>query len=279
MKKVLFAFLICFVLCSFAFSQNLSEQQKYTLREMQDYFKGLRFFPEYNATAKNIYLQLVEHSGMQFPVFYAQTFQWGQANYGGVIVIDISILSKGKDILAFVLAHEWGHQALGHGPNIYHQGTVWSYSKWPRIKEEEADEYAAEFLCDYGYDIEKVCNFLRSNPFSDPMHGSGSERAASVKKTAVGCDNSETNDSPKICSKCKGTGFVLVNETCSCCRGNGYLICARCMGNGGWWYYGQWVTCNSCFGRGTLICGCCRGAGGRQVRIVCDRCDGIGEED
>ena len=130
-----------------------------------------------------IYKQLVAYTRMDYPIIFGQIFNWGQAHNGGLIIIDYSTIQKDKNILAFVFAHEWGHQALGHQANIYHpSGSTWRYRSSPTESEDEADVYAGKFLANYGYNLNIVYNYLYSLPETDDhTHSSGKDRAELVK--------------------------------------------------------------------------------------------------
>ncbi len=148
------------IICSFVVlltgqTQELSEKQSYFLRELQDAYGGqLEFAKDYEKTTQT-YNELVNYSGMQFPVVFNQTFNWGQAHYGGLIILDYSTIHKNKHVLAFVFAHEWGHQALGHQPNLYNpNGNRWQVKTTSTQLEDEADFYAGKFLAKYNYSID-----------------------------------------------------------------------------------------------------------------------------
>ena len=163
-------------------AQHLSPQQEYMLREMNDALGGQVYYAWNLPKAQGIYNQLVQHTGQQYPIVFGQTFQWGQAHRGGLIILDYSTINKSPSILAFVFAHEWGHQALGHQANIYNpQGAAWRYRSSPTQFEDEADVYAGRFLARYGYDMDEVYSYLSNLPhFDDHTHSSGRERAQLV---------------------------------------------------------------------------------------------------
>jgi hypothetical protein len=181
LKKLLF---IVVTIVSPCVLKAQSTQQQYIINEWKDYFNGVTKLPQNDYKARKIYQQLVQYSGMRFPIYYAQTFQWGQAHNGGVILLDYSILAKSEDVLAFVMAHEWGHEALGHQANLYNpSGNVWRFKKGLTEDEDAADVYAGEFLAKYNYDISAVTKFLRnapSGPHGEDTHSSGSKRATIV---------------------------------------------------------------------------------------------------
>ncbi|MBB5636903.1 hypothetical protein HDE68_002816 [Pedobacter cryoconitis] len=163
---------------------NLTDGQKYFLQELRDANFG-RIYYAYNIPKANvIYRQLVSYSNMDYYIVLGQTFNWGQAHNGGIIIIDYSSINKNANILAFMFAHEWGHQALGHQENIYHpSGSNFRFKTSATQYEDEADIYAGKFLASYGYDINIVCNYLNALPENDDhTHSTGGERAALVRE-------------------------------------------------------------------------------------------------
>jgi hypothetical protein len=136
---------------------NLSKQQEYMINEWRDAYGGQIYYAYNYPRTYEIYKQLVEYSGMDYPIVFGQTFNWGQAHNGGLIIIDYSTINKNSHILAFVFAHEWGHQALGHQANIYHpSGSSWRYRSSSTQSEDQADIYSGKFLATYGYDLNTV---------------------------------------------------------------------------------------------------------------------------
>ncbi|QHI38770.1 hypothetical protein IMCC3317_41700 [Kordia antarctica] len=183
MKKILLVLILFISYTQLLTSQNnLTEKQQYFLQELNDAYGGQILFAKNYHKTSNVYYKLVEYSGMNFPVVFNQTFHWGEAHYGGLIILDYSTIHKKKDILAFVFAHEWAHQALGHQPNLYKpNGSKWRVKTSSTQYEDEADYYAGQFLAKYEYDIKKVTNYLSSLPeFNDTQHSSGKKRAATV---------------------------------------------------------------------------------------------------
>jgi hypothetical protein len=176
----------------FAISVPLSAQKSlatYTVDEWQDFFHGLTNLSRNHEEAYSIYNDLRDYSGHDYRVVYGQTFQWGQAHPGGVIILDVSTLQKPRDVLAFVFAHEWAHEALGHQPNIYNPyGSTWKIRQWPTQDEDEADYYAGGFLQAKGYDVEAVTEYLRDVPVvaGDYTHSTGVVRARTVVAGANG---------------------------------------------------------------------------------------------
>lgn len=112
----------------------------------------------------------------------------GQAHSNGDILIDLSLFQLDVGVLEFWLAHEWGHQTLGHVTNQYIQsnginGFLHSVPKSQTHEEDEADLFAARFLAtrhsvSIYWTLDFLCN-LPENP-TDLEHSSGVVRAANV---------------------------------------------------------------------------------------------------
>lgn len=153
--------------------------------EVARFFRGvqkvqLEGWGPLNAKVLGVAKKLVDYSGMVFPVVPAQTFTIGQAHAGGWILLDLSTAMRPKDELAFWLAHEWGHEALGHQPNFYRPvGEPWRSRETPTADEDAADFYAGGFICKGRYDIAKVIASLRKLPHAhgDTAHSDGRKRA------------------------------------------------------------------------------------------------------
>lgn len=175
---------------------DISGTQRYLLNEIRDANFGQMYYAYNYPKAWTIYNQLKSYSGMQYPIVFLQTFNWGQAHNGGLIFIDYSALNKNAAILAFVMAHEWGHEALGHQANIYRpNGGGWEYST-SKEKEDAADRYAGRFLKQLGYSMYIVTSYLESIPdMGDDTHSTGPERAETIRR-AYGYNNGRSSVSP-----------------------------------------------------------------------------------
>jgi hypothetical protein len=201
-KHIISAVLLCCVIFA-ANSIVLAQRQsmpEYQLRELRDAVRGVNLSEERAANLWEIYRQLQDYSGMFFPIVMGQTFQWGQAHAGGAIILDYSIAAKDKDIAAFVMAHEYGHQVLGHQPNFYRpEGGPWRFRPSPTADEDAADEYAGAFLARYDYNICAVGKFLERTPRipNGDSHSDGPERARIVKEVA-GVDDCDDQRPPPL---------------------------------------------------------------------------------
>jgi hypothetical protein len=132
---------------------------------------------DYLHRVKPIVDQLRKFSGKNFPIEFERHYRRGLAKAGGVISIDFATLNKPLSELALTLAHEWGHQSLGHLMNAYcsHGSSI----SEPEA-EHEADYYAGLFLGMHAYDVQELIKIRLSMPEIDPAHGSRFERACIV---------------------------------------------------------------------------------------------------
>lgn len=209
---------------------------EYNKIETQSYFEGLNSIQingwgELNSKVQPIVMQLVQYSNKIFKVVPGQTFQWGQAHAGGWIILDISSASKQESILAFRLSHEWGHEDLGHQPNIYSpQKKQWIFKNGDTREEDEADLYAAKFLAIYNYPIAPVLVDLQSLPASPTgdTHSTGTNRAINVKhaynneKYSCQIDADSCVDSIPSDYTCMLDGVIACANSCYSYRSKDY---------------------------------------------------------
>ncbi len=137
-----------------------------------------------------VYTQLRRFSGKSFRVYPFQTNLIGVAKPGGKIMIDISIVGKPVEILAFWLAHEWAHHDLGHAINRFATprmtiNALLRRRRFPTASEDEADVWAARFMALNHYAIsgvlEDLCRLRGDRP--DKVHSSWEQRALNVAAT------------------------------------------------------------------------------------------------
>lgn len=126
--------------------------------------------------------QLRTFSGKNFPIQFERNYRRGLAKPGGVISIDFATLKKPISELALTVAHEWGHQSMGHLTNNYcaHAAGI----PIPEA-ERQADYYGGIFLGVHGYDIDEVLKIKLSMPETDPIHGTRFERACVIMQGFV----------------------------------------------------------------------------------------------
>jgi hypothetical protein len=174
-------------------------------QEVADFFAGaaevrVNGWGRLNAKVNKVVQQLVSYSGMIFRVVPAETGRAGEAHNGGWILLDLSIVVNDSKRVEFWLAHEWGHEALGHSANYVHPtGGSWHFTSsttGDTSNEDAADEYAGRFLCVAGYPLRPVLNMLTGLPLpaEGDSHSSGLVRARTVTKAynSTGC----SEDSP-----------------------------------------------------------------------------------
>ncbi len=180
MKYPILIFCLVFISQNVFSQYKLTNQQKYQINEWKDAYGGKIYYAYNYPKTYKVYKELKRYSGMEYPIIFNQTFNWGQAHNGGLIILDYSTINKNRNILAFVFAHEWGHQALGHQSNVYNPyGSTWKIRSSQTETEDEADVYSGKFLAKYNYDIDIVYNYLANLPINDNdhTHSSGKKRA------------------------------------------------------------------------------------------------------
>jgi hypothetical protein len=228
----------CFVSASFAvaaFAVPDSSAQPLTTwewrrQEVADYFAGAREvqlsgWGRLNAKVQKIVDKLIHHSGMVFRVVPAQTGAAGQAHNGGWILLDLSIVVNDSKRPEFWLAHEWGHEALGHAANYVHptgRPRSWQFNPSSTADEDSADEYAGAFLCAEGYAIDPVAAMLRTLPVSPrgDVHSTGEKRAKTVVDAYVraGCPSGQHAPPPVTRTVQPPTSTPASNETWASCH-------------------------------------------------------------
>ena len=72
------------------------------------------------------------------------------------IVLNLSLIPENVNIIAHVVAHEAGHQILGHVKIPPYQQTALDKC------EDEADTFAATFLKIHNYDIDPIKDYIKS---------------------------------------------------------------------------------------------------------------------
>ncbi len=163
------------------FAQTAEQQIIY--KKLNKYYNGIYKPAKEDSTLTDIYNQLVSYSGMQYYIYITNNFKWGHAHNRGIILIDSTILSKPKEVLSYVIAHEWGHVILGHQANLFNTSdNNWDFSISSIDIEAEADRYAGKFLAVKDYNISVVIEFLMYLPASAKWHThtSGTESFTNV---------------------------------------------------------------------------------------------------
>lgn len=80
-----------------------------------------------------------------------------------LILINPKVLTEDNNILAHVLAHEWGHHKNNHIPLIAPNENEKETKAQIDEKEDEADLFAAEFIKEYQFDKGTIISFMRSS--------------------------------------------------------------------------------------------------------------------
>lgn len=127
--------------------------------------------------------KLVSYSRTVIPVIPARSLPVEQAHLGGWIVLDLATAGRPEHELAYWLAHEWGHETLGHPANLYRPaGKSWRTRATSTAHEDAADRYAGEFLCSAGYEVEKVIAALKwaARVHGDKAHGNADQRGRQI---------------------------------------------------------------------------------------------------
>tara|TARA_Y100000389_G_C17448724_1_gene513291 strand:- start:1775 stop:2188 length:414 start_codon:yes stop_codon:yes gene_type:complete len=87
------------------------------------------------------------------------------ARFVPIILVNLNIIPKQIDVLAHVIAHEWGHHVLRHMSLVPPHSSEMPSPEERQEKENEADTYAALFIKEYCYNIKPIeafilnCNF------------------------------------------------------------------------------------------------------------------------
>jgi hypothetical protein len=132
---------------------------------------------EYEKRLISTVRQLRKFSGKSFPIIFERNYQRGIAKSGGLICIDFATLKKPDSEMALTVAHEWGHQSMGHLANEY---CAHALGLPVSEAERQADYYGGIFLGAYGYDVEEVLKIKLSMPEIDLAHGTRFERACII---------------------------------------------------------------------------------------------------
>jgi hypothetical protein len=127
------------------------------------------------AGVKNLYhvvSQLAQFSQVNFPIVVEERLGSSPAiSTPNAIIVSKKLLEQPLSAIAFVLAHEWGHQAFEHTktPPFLRSPTERQFD------EDSADSYAVKFYMGHGYDLADVFQF---NASFFPDAGERNERIA-----------------------------------------------------------------------------------------------------
>ena len=191
------------VLCTFSdmpAKAQMTSVDFFRAQQNNDFYNALGN-PTVQQRVVSIWMQLAQDTGRNYPVLQAQNYTAGQALPNGVILLDLSIAGNpNPEVTAFFLAHEWGHQVMGHPQ----QGAMTMMTMGPyyaamtsRPNEDAADVYAAQFIKRHGYNVQPILNFLNSIPIvPGDTHSPGSQRANNVAAIVNGQFTATTPPAP-----------------------------------------------------------------------------------
>lgn len=130
-------------------------QQRVVTRSSVMFFKPA--FNDDMVKLSQVLQQLHTFSGRHFHVFIQnrQDCQPGMAYPESHIIIDSKLLRQPIEVIAFVLAHEWGHQILNHPRMPPYTRSSQETSQ----REDDADRYAVSFHRYFGYSLAPVYFF------------------------------------------------------------------------------------------------------------------------
>ena len=104
----------------------------------------------------NCYIEIITDEKLEIPAYsFIEEDLYGRIK--PMIVLNPKLFPKEENILAHILAHEWGHHALKH---VFTNPKNLS-SKELEAKEDEADEYASKFIKEYMYDTTPIIDFFK----------------------------------------------------------------------------------------------------------------------
>lgn len=130
------------------YTMEITEAPPLSMAEQQQYDLILSQLKHYSGKNYEISIKYFKDDGLYNP---AISFS------GKFIMIDRRLFSFPIEVLAFSMAHEWGH-------NLYKHNLLLEHTKLNMAQaiamEDQADNYAIAFLVAHGYKIDPVCNFL-----------------------------------------------------------------------------------------------------------------------
>ena len=100
----------------------------------------------------NIYIDVITDENLEIPGFsYIDEDLYGRMK--PMIVLNPRLFPKEGNVLAHIIAHEWGHHVLKHV--FTDPSTITS------LEEAEADEYASNFIREFMYDTDPIIEYLK----------------------------------------------------------------------------------------------------------------------
>ena len=111
----------------------------------------------------NIWIEIHNDANLRIPGFsLIDKDLYGR--YKPMIIINSELIPNDENIIAHILAHEWGHHVNRHieldPPTIENMPNFAERQS----KENEADEYAARFIKENKFDTDPIINFFKRHP-------------------------------------------------------------------------------------------------------------------
>lgn len=104
----------------------------------------------------NCYIEIITDDKLQMPAYsFIDEDLYGKIK--PMIVLNPKLFPKEENIVAHILAHEWGHHVLKH---VFTNPNTLSI-KEKESKEDEADEYASKFIKEFMYDTAPIIDFFK----------------------------------------------------------------------------------------------------------------------
>ena len=111
----------------------------------------------------NVWIEIHNDANLRIPGFsLIDKDLYGR--YKPMIIINSELIPNDENIIAHILAHEWGHHVLQHIEHCPPPPEKMPNSETRQLKENEADAYAADFVAKYKYDKDAIINFFREHP-------------------------------------------------------------------------------------------------------------------
>ena len=159
-------------------------QQRAFYKEQMIAMQAALMDPTANDRALKIWSKLVDYSHQRFRVLPAQNFTMGQALQGGTVLLDVALLAYDESVTAFWMAHEYGHQVLGHPALTATPLGQFIAMSAGTANEDAADRWSGGFMKAVHYPIEPTLNFLCRMPSGGrgDSHSEGPARAGQVAR-------------------------------------------------------------------------------------------------
>lgn len=186
-RRTVLAAVVGLVLCAGAPAPARAQtpEQRAFYNEQMLAMQAALMDPTANDRALKIWSQLVDYSHQRFRVLPAQNFNMGEALLGGIVLLDVALLAYDESVTAFWMAHEYGHQVLGHPAMTATPLGQFIAMSAGTANEDAADRWSAGFMKAVHYPIKPTLSFLCRLPSGGrgDSHSDGPVRAGYVAKT------------------------------------------------------------------------------------------------